>query len=64
MNLHNASPEPIELNDEERPERGDADSSFGEESQYTVRSSIFNFRKEHGRTYHAYGFNRALGSKW
>jgi hypothetical protein len=65
MDLHSASPEPNELNDEERPEQGDADSSFEEESQFTdtdsVRSSIFNFRKEHGRTYHAYGSTEHWG---
>jgi hypothetical protein len=60
-----ASLAPIELDDEGHPEQGDADSSFEDESQYTdtdsVRSSIFSFRKEHGRTYHAYGSTEHWG---
>jgi hypothetical protein len=65
MSMATASPAPIELNNEGRPEQGDTDSSFDEESQYTdtesVRSSIFSFRKEHGRTYHAFGSTEHWG---
>jgi hypothetical protein len=57
------SPSLIESNDE--LQEGDDDSAFEEESQYTdtesLRSSIFNFRREHGRTYHVYGSTEHWG---
>lgn len=65
MNVPSSNPPPNEPSDEAQPEQGDDDSAFEEESQYTdtesLRSSIFNFRKEHGRTYHVYGSTEHWG---
>lgn len=66
MEPPSVSPPPLEPSEEEvQPEQGDEDSAFEEESQYTdtesLRSSIFNFRKEHGRTYHVYGSTEHWG---
>ena len=65
MNEPSPNPPPNEPSDGAQPEQGDDDSAFEEESQYTdtesLRSSIFNFRKEHGRTYHVYGSTEHWG---
>jgi hypothetical protein len=65
MDVPGASLPPLEPHEEAYPEQGDADSTFEEESQYTdtesLRSSIFTFRQEHGRTYHAYGSTEHWG---
>jgi hypothetical protein len=59
------SPPQIEADDQRQPEEAGDDSAFEEESQYTdtesLRSSIYNFRKEHGRTYHVYGSTEHWG---
>ncbi|KAK4658160.1 hypothetical protein QC762_204300 [Podospora pseudocomata] len=53
-----AQPEPAHIQaDDEEPDETDVDSSWGEDavsSTASISSSILDYRKENGRTYHAY----------